>query len=71
MLGSPVVAHNWFYRDEDNRTRFFVPSRGIHDFTGGTVSLGDTIDSTALIMGQVPTTPPIKVGHCPALQSDI
>jgi hypothetical protein len=28
---------------------FFVPSLGIDDFTGGTVSLGDTIDFGALV----------------------
>lgn len=43
------VARDWFYDDGKGNTLFFVPSRGIHDRTGGTVSLGDTIDATALL----------------------
>jgi ADP-dependent phosphofructokinase/glucokinase len=43
------VARDWFYDDGKGTTLFFVPSRGIHDRRGGTVSLGDTIDCTALI----------------------
>ncbi len=43
------VARDWHYDDGQGNTVFFVPSRGIHDRTGGTVSLGDTIDATALI----------------------
>ncbi|MEW6277702.1 MAG: ADP-dependent glucokinase/phosphofructokinase [Candidatus Eremiobacterota bacterium] len=46
------VARDWYYDDGQGNTIFFVPSRGIHDRTGGTVSLGDTIDSTALIYGR-------------------
>jgi ADP-dependent phosphofructokinase/glucokinase len=43
------VARDWHFDDGQGQTIFFVPSRGIHDRTGGTVSLGDTIDSMALI----------------------
>lgn len=43
------VARDWHYDDGQGNTVFFVPSRGIHDRTGGTVSLGDTIDASALI----------------------
>ncbi|MCE7873900.1 hypothetical protein DYH09_26495 [bacterium CPR1] len=43
------VARDWYFEDGQGNTIFFVPSRGIHDRTGGTVSLGDTIDCTALL----------------------
>lgn len=43
------VARDWYFDDGKGQTLFFVPNRGIHDRTGGTVSLGDTIDSMALI----------------------
>ncbi len=44
------VAADWHFFDETEKTHvFFVPSRGIHDRTGGTVSLGDTIDMSALV----------------------
>jgi hypothetical protein len=44
-----VVAERWWWRAPDGRTYYFVPNRGIHDFTGGTISLGDTIDASGLI----------------------
>jgi ADP-dependent phosphofructokinase/glucokinase len=48
-----AIVDRWWYTDrQSGDTYFFVPSRGIHDRTGGTVSLGDTIDSTALIYGR-------------------
>jgi ADP-dependent phosphofructokinase/glucokinase len=44
------VAERWWFKDEaSGRTYVFAPSRGIHDRTGGTVSLGDTIDLSALL----------------------
>lgn len=43
------VASDWYYDDGRGTTIFFVPSRGIHDRSGGTVSLGDTIDASALL----------------------
>ncbi|MBN9413929.1 MAG: hypothetical protein J0I12_00765 [Candidatus Eremiobacteraeota bacterium] len=46
------VAKDWYFDDGRGSTVYFVPSRGIHDRTGGTVSLGDTIDSMALIYGR-------------------
>jgi ADP-dependent phosphofructokinase/glucokinase len=47
------VARDWCFTDvTHDRTVFFVPSRGIHDRTGGTVSLGDTIDATALLFAR-------------------
>ena len=44
-----AVARRWWYQDDAGRTYSFVPSRGIHDRSGGTTSTGDTIDSTTLI----------------------
>lgn len=46
------VAKDWYFEDGRGSTIYFVPSRGIHDRSGGTVSLGDTIDSMALIYGK-------------------
>jgi len=46
------VARDWYFDDGRGSTVYFVPSRGIHDRSGGTVSLGDTIDSMALIYGK-------------------
>ena len=46
------VAKDWYFDDGRGSTIYFVPSRGIHDRSGGTVSLGDTIDSMALIYGK-------------------
>jgi hypothetical protein len=46
------IIDRWWYQDPDSgRTMFFVPSRGIHERSGGTVSTGDTIDGSALIFG--------------------
>jgi ADP-dependent phosphofructokinase/glucokinase len=54
------VARDWcFADDKTGRTLFFVPSRGIHDRTGGTVSLGDTIDATALLFSRTSARPPV------------
>jgi ADP-dependent phosphofructokinase/glucokinase len=48
-----AIVRDWWVHDPTRgETWFFVPSRGIHDRSGGTVSLGDTIDSTALIYGR-------------------
>lgn len=48
--GRTRVAQQWHCRRPSSRQHvFFVPSRGIHDRTGGTVSLGDTIDIAALV----------------------
>jgi ADP-dependent phosphofructokinase/glucokinase len=53
------VARDWFFRDDrTGQTIFFIPSRGIHDRTGGTVSLGDTIDATALLFARTEGRPP-------------
>ncbi len=44
------VAQQWHCRRPSSRQHVvFVPSRGIHDRAGGTVSLGDTIDIAALV----------------------
>jgi ADP-dependent phosphofructokinase/glucokinase len=53
-----AVARDWVYVDADQRAFFFVPSRGIHDRTGGTVSLGDTIDASALVFSKPDPRPP-------------
>lgn len=53
-----AVARDWVYVDADQRAFFFVPSRGIHDRTGGTVSLGDTIDASALVFSKQDPRPP-------------
>jgi hypothetical protein len=46
------VAERWWFRDETSgRTYIFVPSRELHEKGGGTVSAGDTIDSTAWMFG--------------------
>jgi ADP-dependent phosphofructokinase/glucokinase len=50
------IVERWWYKDPATSTHyFFVPSRGIHDASGGTISLGDTIDSGALIYGMETT----------------
>jgi ADP-dependent phosphofructokinase/glucokinase len=47
------VVADWHWQDPlGKRQVFFVPSRGIHDRTGGTVSLGDTIDVSALVLAR-------------------
>jgi hypothetical protein len=46
------IVERWWWRDPNSgEYYFFVPSRGIHDSSGGTISLGDTIDVTALVFG--------------------
>jgi ADP-dependent phosphofructokinase/glucokinase len=52
-----VVEHWWFRLPRIGEVLHYVPSRGIHDHTGGTVSLGDTIDSVALIYALEPAAP--------------
>jgi ADP-dependent phosphofructokinase/glucokinase len=50
------VIERWWHEDPTTgRTYFFVPSRGLHDRTGGSVSTGDTIDAAALVLGLEPT----------------
>ncbi|MBI5508576.1 MAG: hypothetical protein HY903_07470 [Deltaproteobacteria bacterium] len=50
-----LVCERWWYRDAaTGNVLLFVPSRGIHDRTGGTTSLGDTIDASALIYALAP-----------------
>ena len=51
------VARDWYFRAADGTEYFFVPSRAIHDRTGGTISLGDTIDASALIFAAAPSAP--------------
>ncbi|MBI4820984.1 MAG: hypothetical protein HY791_32265 [Deltaproteobacteria bacterium] len=46
-----VVERWWFKHERTNTTFVFAPTRGIHESTGGTISLGDVIDSSALIFG--------------------
>ena len=48
-----AVVADWHWQDPHSKRQvFFVPSRGIHDRTGGTVSLGDTIDVSALVLAR-------------------
>ncbi|MCA9790370.1 MAG: hypothetical protein KC910_01190 [Candidatus Eremiobacteraeota bacterium] len=50
-----AVVKDWHYHDAASQTTFlFSPARALHDKTGGTVSLGDTIDYTALAHGYTP-----------------
>jgi ADP-dependent phosphofructokinase/glucokinase len=54
------VAERWWFQDPvSGDVMHFVPSRGIHDRTGGTVSLGDTIDSGALFYALEPERAPV------------
>jgi ADP-dependent phosphofructokinase/glucokinase len=53
-----LVAERWWFKCDDGNVIHFVPSRGIHDRTGGTVSLGDTIDSAALLFAVEPKRAP-------------
>ena len=42
-----AVLKDWCWHDPTrNEVVFFIPNHGIHDFTGGLVSTGDTIDTT-------------------------
>ena len=45
------IVEDWYYTDSQGLTYMFVPNRDHHDLTGGTISLGDTFDSVALMMG--------------------
>ena len=48
-----AIVRDWCWvLPTTNELILFVPSRGIHDRTGGTVSLGDTIDASALVFGR-------------------
>jgi ADP-dependent phosphofructokinase/glucokinase len=52
------VVADWHFQDpRTGQHLFFVPSRGIHDRTGGTVSLGDTIDISALVFSRAEEKP--------------
>jgi len=53
------VVERWWFKCDDGTVIHFVPSRGIHDRTGGTVSLGDTIDSAALLFAVEPKRAPV------------
>ncbi len=56
--GRSQVAAEWHYFDPSSKQHvFFVPSRGIHERSGGTVSLGDTIDIAALVFSRTETKP--------------
>ena len=66
-LYEQIVSRWWFQDPVSNKTVFFVPSRGIHDRTGSTVSTGDTIDATALIFGLERTSATKKHPHPRAL----
>lgn len=49
------VARDFCCRGDDV-DYYFVPNRGIHDRTGGTISLGDTIDASALVFSAPAST---------------
>ena len=52
------IVRDWSWIDpKTNELILFVPSRGIHDRTGGTVSLGDTIDASALVFSRTEGRP--------------
>ena len=56
--GRAKVVAEWHYFDESAKQHvFFVPSRGIHERSGGTVSLGDTIDIAALVLSRTESKP--------------
>jgi ADP-dependent phosphofructokinase/glucokinase len=58
-----LVVERWWFKDEGTGAVIhFVPSRGIHDRSGGTVSLGDTIDATGLLFAHNGTRPRLKHG---------
>ncbi len=57
-----VVERWWWQNPADGTVIHFVPSRGIHDRTGGTVSLGDTIDASALMFALEGRAPKLKHG---------
>ncbi len=53
-----AIVRDWCWVDaKGGEAVFFIPSRGIHDRTGGTVSLGDTIDASALVFGRSDARP--------------
>ncbi len=53
-----AIVREWFWVDPKTAdVVIFVPSRGIHDRTGGTVSLGDTIDASALVFSKTDGRP--------------
>jgi ADP-dependent phosphofructokinase/glucokinase len=50
-----LVAEHWCFVDEKTGTAYhFAPSHGVHDKTGGTGSMGDTIDGAALLFALQP-----------------
>jgi hypothetical protein len=56
--GRERVVADWHFKDpQTGQHLFFVPSRGIHDRSGGTVSLGDTIDISALVFSRADARP--------------
>ena len=57
-----LVVERWWWQAPDGTVLHFAPSRGIHDRTGGTVSLGDTIDSASLLYALEPKRAP-KLKH--------
>jgi ADP-dependent phosphofructokinase/glucokinase len=58
VAGRERVVADWHFQDpQTGQHLFFVPSRGIHDRSGGTVSLGDTIDISALVFSRAEAKP--------------
>lgn len=58
-----LVLERWWWKNPtDGMVIHFVPSRGIHDRTGGTISLGDTIDASALMFALEGRAPKLKHG---------
>jgi ADP-dependent phosphofructokinase/glucokinase len=57
-----VVERWWWKNPADGTVIHFVPSRGIHDRTGGTISLGDTIDAGGLMFAIEGRAPKLKHG---------
>lgn len=61
--GRARVVERWWFRDPaTGDVLHYVPSRGIHERSGGTVSLGDTIDAVALFFALQPERRP-KLPH--------
>ena len=47
-----ILRDRWYRDPETRRVYVFVPSRGLRDKRGGTISAGDTIDLVALLLGR-------------------
>lgn len=61
--GRELIVERWWWQNPaDGTVIHFVPSRGIHDRSGGTVSLGDTIDASALMFALEGRAPKLKHG---------